>query len=513
VITRQPVEGGGSNALVAVPVGATGLPVEDDSWYNPLGGTVVSGPQRIDYTGVAFGVTSTKTWTPQPSAVVADWVGIAWSPTLNLFAAVSAGGSSRIQTSPDGFTWTERTSPAGQPWQSIVWAPALALFVAVGSSGAAQQVMTSPDGITWTARTAASTATWVSVTWSPALGRLVAVAQSGASQVMTSPDGITWTSRAAAAVLTWRDVTWSPALNLFVAVAISGTNPVMTSPDGITWTQRTTPASSSGYGVAWSAPLGLFVVVGSGYQTLTSPDGVTWTARPTAFPGYVWEHVIWVTQLAVFMAVSSNGAGIWSSSDGITWTAHSALGGIYWMLAEAPSLYRVVAVGSSGAVATNASAIFRQLTGIPASGVGSILYTIRQGDPVNIRVVVNDLPAQAAIAAMMLPLIDDGVIEGAVIQDGRISETEARARGAAWLALRRSLAESVALVSRDLNMHAGRSLGVNLPIAPTSTVGTYKVQSVTSTGYLPARWPTRTVQASSNRFTLEMLLRIARGGA
>jgi len=153
------------------------------------------------------------------------------------------------------------------------------------------------------------------------------------------------------------------------------------------------------------------------------------------------------------------------------------------------------------------------LTGIPPSGAGAILYTIQQGDPVNLRVVVRDLAAQAVIAALMLPLIDDGIIEGTVIQDGRLSEMEARARGTAQLALRKALAEAVAYTTLDKNTHAGLDIGVNLPIAPTSTVGTYKIQAVTSTGYLPARWPTRTVQGSSIRFSLEMLLRLARGGA
>jgi len=149
------------------------------------------------------------------------------------------------------------------------------------------------------------------------------------------------------------------------------------------------------------------------------------------------------------------------------------------------------------------------LTGIPASSTGSILYTIKPGDPVNLRVVINDVDAQAVIAALMLPLVDDGIIEGAVIQDGRISETEARARGLAQLALRSAVAEAVAYTTLDLNTHAGLDIGV---VGVLDTTGTYKIQSVTATGYRPARWPTRTVTGSSNRYTLEMLLRIARGG-
>jgi len=51
VRTRVFVEGGGAQARAAVAVGATSLPVTDASWYAPTGGQVVSGPQRIRYTG------------------------------------------------------------------------------------------------------------------------------------------------------------------------------------------------------------------------------------------------------------------------------------------------------------------------------------------------------------------------------------------------------------------------------------------------------------------------------
>jgi hypothetical protein len=56
VITRQAVEGGGSSAMTEVGVGETILPVPEITWYNAAaGGTVVSGPQRVTYTGVTVG--------------------------------------------------------------------------------------------------------------------------------------------------------------------------------------------------------------------------------------------------------------------------------------------------------------------------------------------------------------------------------------------------------------------------------------------------------------------------
>lgn len=54
VVTRVYVEGGGSNTLAAVPVGASTMPVIDAGWY-PTSGMVVCGPQRITYTGKVAG--------------------------------------------------------------------------------------------------------------------------------------------------------------------------------------------------------------------------------------------------------------------------------------------------------------------------------------------------------------------------------------------------------------------------------------------------------------------------
>lgn len=53
-VTRVYVEGGGVTAAATVAAGETILPLDGDpGWYDPAGGTVVSGPQRITYTGVS----------------------------------------------------------------------------------------------------------------------------------------------------------------------------------------------------------------------------------------------------------------------------------------------------------------------------------------------------------------------------------------------------------------------------------------------------------------------------
>jgi hypothetical protein len=520
VITRQPVEGGGGTALVDTAPGATVLPVSDALWYNALGGLVASGPQKLAYTGLGLGYTPVvNDWHTQTGPIAArNWDGLAWSPTLSLFVAVASDVTPAIMTSPDGITWTSRTEPVSSAWRAVTWATGLNLFVAVSTAGL---VMTSPDGITWTQRTAAAANGWEAIVWAPALSLLVVVGGSGASRVMTSPDGITWTARTAAAALLWQGVTWSPALGLLAACAFSAPNGIMTSPDGITWTQRTAP-NSAYEAIDWSPKLGLFVAVGgaSGVGVvLTSPDGITWTARVAA-NGNSWEDVIWVADLGLFLAVASDGVSnaanrIMASPDGISWTGYGTPAvGSWYALAWAPSLARLAAVGfvtgTTIQVMTSQALTYRTLTGIPASGVGSILYTIKAGDPVNLRVVLDDLAAQAVITALMLPTVDDGIIEGQVLQDGRISETEARARGTAQLALRSAIDVAITYDTRDKNTHAMRTIGVNLA-APTSVVASFKLQQVTIDTFHPALWPTCHAHGANKRFTLQDLLRVARG--
>ena len=151
-----------------------------------------------------------------------------------------------------------------------------------------------------------------------------------------------------------------------------------------------------------------------------------------------------------------------------------------------------------------------QLVGIPASGVGCIRYPIRSGDPVNLWVQVDDVPAQTILAALLTTtaIPHDGIIED-YLQDRRLSHTECVARGTAQLALR-SLAEiSITYQSRDLNTRAGRTVPVNLP--SENVVGSFKIQQVTIAGFgVPNLLPTFTASASTSRFSFEDLLRVAR---
>jgi uncharacterized repeat protein (TIGR01451 family) len=81
-------------------------------------------------------------------------------------------------TSSDAITWTARTTPEANQWLGVAWSPQLNLFVATASSGT-HRVMTSPDGITWTAQAAATNNAWNDVKWSPTLQTFVSVSSDG----------------------------------------------------------------------------------------------------------------------------------------------------------------------------------------------------------------------------------------------------------------------------------------------------------------------------------------------
>ena len=164
------------------------------------------------------------------------------------------------------------------------------------------------------------------------------------------------------------------------------------------------------------------------------------------------------------------------------------------------------------------------LTGIPASGPGAItadvpagtvvttspaitgvapIVAVTLGDPVNVIAQVDDAGAQAAIAAIEG---GDGVIEH-YIQDRRLTEAAARARGLAELALFKQIETHVTYTTHDPQTRSGRTVHIDLP-APTSLTGDFLIQRVTLDDVsIAAQWyPKRTVDASTTRFSFEDVL-------
>lgn len=162
-----------------------------------------------------------------------------------------------------------------------------------------------------------------------------------------------------------------------------------------------------------------------------------------------------------------------------------------------------VADASLGVVASGETVT--QLTGIPASGPGSILYPILISDPVNIMVVCDDVPAQVALAASEGGG-SDGIVEH-YIQDGRLAIAEATATGNADLTLFSRPILTVKYTTRDPKTRSGKTVHVDLP--SLNLLGDFTIQSVTidQIDIAEGVYPRYTVEASSVHFSFEDVLR------
>lgn len=158
-----------------------------------------------------------------------------------------------------------------------------------------------------------------------------------------------------------------------------------------------------------------------------------------------------------------------------------------------------------------------QLTGITSGSpsAGSITYTIPKGQDVNLLVQVDSTSAQAVIGALVTDddgNPTDGIIE-AYVQDRRLSEAEARARGQAYLDLYSTIETTLTYqVRNDFKTKAGRLVDVDLT-SPMEISGTFKIQSVDLSFLATTDTETEVffdVTASTTRFSFEDLLRQVR---
>jgi hypothetical protein len=500
-VTRVYVEGQGTTTALAREPGATTLPILDRTPFSASGGAVISGSQILTYTGLGTATNpNPEVWHAQ-IGISGQWYSIAWSPALRIFAAV---GNNVAMSSPDGITWTSRTPADTGLWNDVCWSPELAIFVAVAQSGT-NRVMTSTNGTSWSAQSASEANTWNGVCWSAALTLFVAVASDGTHRVMTSSNGTSWTNQTASSAVAWIRVCWSPTQNLFVAVSTTGgTQAVMTSSNGTAWTTQT-HTSASLRDVVWADRLGLFVATGD-TAFMTSSNGTSWTLNATI--GSVWRGVAWSEETGVLIAVADTTAvthQIAMSRDGLNWTlleTHVATTNGWWKVVWSAELGVFAAVSASGStvyVISTAGDALDALVGIPATGANAIQARINEGDEINLLVTRNDTTAQTALAALEG---GDGIHE-AYVQDRRLSETSAQARGDAELALGADEADTLTVVSEDPFMIAGRNLTVNI----SSISVTLRIQQVTIGWDEDRLLPQRQVTASNVFKTLYQYLR------
>jgi hypothetical protein len=365
---------------------------------------------------------------------------------------------------------------------------------------------TRPGGLTWAPYPGA---------WDPAAKRLLAFRDVAGQWrlVKALPVGQGWTSG------TYRDVVSDAA-----AVADPATYPINPAPGGSVTLGRVVVS-----GVAPGPATGAAVTSRKVYRTATGGAQLKFLATiadntTTVLPGYdttpdaglgvnaPTTDTAGVIQTAKFVSAGSTelpvtSTGPYSDTGGYVLAGTQVIG---YRGRSSTALTGVPASGDNaigtsipwGTPVTTAPA----LIGIPTTGAGAIVWALLRGDPVNVVVIVDDLAAQQALAA----LLGGGAsgVRESLLADGRIGLVEAAARGRALLAANKAVRETVAYRSRDVNTRSGARVVVDLP-APTDIHGTYRVQEVGITrfharGLVPPTYETR---ASSQQFTFEDWIR------
>jgi hypothetical protein len=138
---------------------------------------------------------------------------------------------------------------------------------------------------------------------------------------------------------------------------------------------------------------------------------------------------------------------------------------------------------------------------------------VKAGDPVTLRVEVDDAAAQAALAARLGLSAEHGIVEEPYT-DTSMGVVELTNYARALLADRKDPVRTWRFQTRDDSVQVGRLITVTLTTPPIS--GTFRVQriqfsEIAITGGLARVKPLRTVEASTKLYTFADLLRRLRG--
>lgn len=313
--------------------------------YRGQVGSAVSSSESVPMVGTA------ATWTAETIASK-DWRDVAYSPDLDMLAAISYDGF--VYTSTDhGATWVSAYSSGTSGGGSICWGNGQ--FLTLLGAGA----FTSPDGVSWTSHTPTGNQNGgdIGLRWIAELGVYVMSAQG--YPCLTSANGWTWTTSKADGVnFYWACPLWSPSLHLLVAVAINANQTYTSADGGATWALHAGNLNGQTelIGGDWSPDLGLFCIVGRGIQI--SPDGVTWTPQTTPPVGsYGLGSCRWSGSRLLFVVMKKDTddgetghKAVFTSADGSAWASHTTPAFAGRRLATADAIDVIVAVAHSGTV-------------------------------------------------------------------------------------------------------------------------------------------------------------------
>lgn len=245
-------------------------------------------------------------------APVTNWGGVAWSPTLKLFAACGSAGE--IETSINGRDWITRVTPGTALLFDIIWASGLNIFVAVGVGGVDDGIYVSSNGIDWSS----SPNTTVALTCIAYDATLGLVAGGGVGELWHSANGVDWDVQVSGTTETFNGFTFGEGLYLGVCT----NNVTVRSTTGTSgWTLGLTNITGASLqDVVYSSDLDRWIVVGLGGVITRSPNGIgSWTDVSNASNAVNLQGITWSSELGIFVAVGSTGR-VSLSRAGTSWT-------------------------------------------------------------------------------------------------------------------------------------------------------------------------------------------------
>jgi hypothetical protein len=262
-------------------------------------------------------------WDENDTTSTAGFRDVAWSPTLQLFAAVSP--SDVVFTSPDGITWTGQTRANAAPWVTVAWASTLSLFIKGASDAGTIMIGTSSDGLTWTTRTTPDGTIVHDVVAAPTGTNVITVGRNGLTaptgNVLHSTDGLTWAAPTGVhALSTCVACEYDTTRSRFVVCETGGQCNVSTT-GASGWSLNINAADLGGgwagdsCNMAYSPTLDVLVLVGDEGLYISQDGGVNWSQQSFSTP----EDVEWSSVLNKFIACSDSGQLLISSTNGITW--------------------------------------------------------------------------------------------------------------------------------------------------------------------------------------------------
>jgi hypothetical protein len=243
---------------------------------------------------------------------------VAWSPSLNLYIALSPFTSYALKSS-DGVFWEETTGyPARRNWVSILWAPEAdngnGRFVAVGYNS--DSLSYSSDGETWIDVTGGPALQ--DITWSPELSIFVVCGPSSSEGIGVASDSdlSVWTYYDTAPD-SFSSLVWGAEAGKFVAVRSNTSNSFNYSSDGVTWSKVGVSGivNRTWKTIAWSSELIMYVCVSQNY-IIRSSNGINWSEVNVVGN---WEDIIWISELNIFVVSGGTSSKCIYSKDGIIW--------------------------------------------------------------------------------------------------------------------------------------------------------------------------------------------------